>query len=194
MKKNKKNEIRSLKSEYLIWLSSVVILLVAFFFIPDFGRLFALTPAIKGPFPLKLPAGAPAGAVATGPTLQSIQFLALKNNLIKTKNKVVDKVLLDNDQLRILYLTSGDQFIVVIKSKPIADARQKTQEWFISKGFSKVDLCTLKIIFVPVKNLGEKLEIKDVVPDGCPALVQSTPPTNPRPNSNPPNSSIRRNY
>jgi len=91
----------------------------------------------------------------------------IKEELTKTDKKVGDLDLAENEQYDIDYLISNDQFFVVIKKEPYKDSKVAAEEWFISKGFKKTDLCLFRINFVPSDAIKSDPTPEDNVPTGC---------------------------
>lgn len=102
----------------------------------------------------------------------------LKKEITKTDRKSGDLILEENNDLKIIYLISNDLFIVSIKTSSYETAKQTAESWFLNKGFSKEDLCNLKLSFGASKDIKPDLTLEDIIPSGCP-LPTIQPPSSP---------------
>jgi len=108
--------------------------------------------------------------------------LNLRSEAREVKKKVttdaqtgLSKILVENDEFKIDRQIENDSFSVTIKKAPYAESKKKAEDWFLAKGFTREDLCQLRIFFFAGLSLGWDFgpESQDLVPSGCP--VQPLP-------------------
>lgn len=72
---------------------------------------------------------------------------------------------------KIMYLPTGDEFLVAIKDINIVRAKQEVKNWFISKGFSQNAMCDLPVSFFLDNLVVEQLKGLDItfspIMEGC---------------------------
>lgn len=100
----------------------------------------------------------------------SQQAKDLKSKLTKTDRYTGTINLADQPEFSVEYDIVKDNFLVNVKAAPYSSSKIKAQDWFIAQGFAGFDLCTLKITFVPVREIGANLTNADLVFDRCPVL------------------------
>ncbi|MDP3998620.1 MAG: hypothetical protein Q8P89_03325 [bacterium] len=86
-------------------------------------------------------------------TGENIKKKAISNPL---KENQGDLLLLENQDFKIEYAKSPDAFFVTMKSENILRYEQyndQVENWFVSKGFNKDDLCKLVVIYAIDPNL-----------------------------------------
>jgi len=92
----------------------------------------------------------------------------IKKEVTQTDKESGDLILLDNDNLAIKYLISNKQFLVEIKKAPFEKGKKEAEEWFMGKGFTREDLCLLRINFGAQRTIKPSLSNSDMFPSGCP--------------------------
>lgn len=102
------------------------------------------------------------------PSLES-NSLDIKKRLTATDQKVGDLRLEGNENFKIDYLISNDEFYVAILKPGFKGFKQEAINWFLEKGFKQEDLCVLKINFAVNKEIAESenLNIGDLTVEGC---------------------------
>jgi hypothetical protein len=138
---------------FLLTLLLIVVVIAGFIFIQS-GR--------KSTKKLK-----PTSTPTTSASFLSNKAKDLKEELTKTDKKIGDLILAENDQFKVTYLISNDQFIVTVKKNPFVDNKKAAEKWFLSKGFKQGDLCFFRINFGPSKEVTYTMSAADTVPTGC---------------------------
>ncbi len=92
----------------------------------------------------------------------------LKAKLTKTDRYTGTINLADQPEFSVEYDIVKDNFLVNVKEAPYSTSKVKAQDWFVAQGFAGFDLCTLKITFIPVREIGANLTNADLVFDRCP--------------------------
>ena len=77
-----------------------------------------------------------------------------------------DEVKSDSDNYKITYLVTNNQYIVTIKKAPVDAAKQAAiQE--IKKNLGVSDICTIRVNFVPTKEIRPLFKLGDAKPSEC---------------------------
>ena len=80
-------------------------------------------------------------------------------------------VLSDGPRFRIDYIAVDDLFNIEIKTVAIDEAKEETVSWFEEKGFSREDICKLRIVFYLGADVYEQVKgsglIFNPLPDFC---------------------------
>lgn len=151
------------KKLLLILASTVAVVLLALMVLFVVSKSKKQAPAQKQPVSLATPT--PKYDTQT----LSTQAIEKKQALTKTAKVSGDLQLAQNDNFEIDYLISNDDFIVIINKNPYPETKKLAEQFFTDKGFTKEELCTLKIRFYPAKEVtvGYTGGPQDSVPTGC---------------------------